>query len=172
MGSAGEQQKLQLRVLTSVAKLTTGRHVVEVLSEVIEAFGGAGYVEDTGLPALLRDAHVLPIWEGTTNVLALDTLRALAQPGAWEAIIGLAEQVIAGIADPALLPALWEALQPGGRLVANVVSSEGERAILDWQARHGGELCRIAVSRCEPLGGHHGWRPLLPVTQLVATKPR
>ena len=101
MGSAGEQQKLQLRVLTSVAKLTTGRQVVEVLSEVIEAFGGAGYVEDTGLPALLRDAHVLPIWEGTTNVLALDTLRALAQPGAWEAITGLAEQVIAGIADPA-----------------------------------------------------------------------
>jgi precorrin-6B C5,15-methyltransferase / cobalt-precorrin-6B C5,C15-methyltransferase len=77
-----------------------------------------------------------------------------------------------GISDPALLPALWERLRPGGRLVANVVSSEGERAILDWQARHGGELCRIAVSRCEPLGGHHGWRPLLPVTQLHAAKPR
>jgi alkylation response protein AidB-like acyl-CoA dehydrogenase len=38
-------------------------------------FGGAGYVEDTGLPVLLRDSQVLPIWEGTTNVLALDTLR-------------------------------------------------------------------------------------------------
>ncbi len=48
-----------------------------VLSEVIEAFGGAGYVEDTGLPQLLRDSQVLPIWEGTTNVLSLDTLRAL-----------------------------------------------------------------------------------------------
>ena len=55
--------------------------------------------------ALLRDAHVLPIWEGTTNVLALDTLRALAQPGAWEAIIGLAEQVVSGIADPDLAAA-------------------------------------------------------------------
>ncbi len=40
----------------------------------MEAFGGAGYVEDTGLPLLLRDAQVLPIWEGTTNVLALDTV--------------------------------------------------------------------------------------------------
>ena len=38
-------------------------------SEALESFGGAGYVEDTGLPALLRDAQVLPIWEGTTNVL-------------------------------------------------------------------------------------------------------
>ena len=44
------------------------------MSECIEAFGGAGYVEDTGLPALLRDTQVLPIWEGTTNVLALDAL--------------------------------------------------------------------------------------------------
>ncbi|MCA9872429.1 MAG: hypothetical protein KC441_02210, partial [Anaerolineales bacterium] len=41
-------------------------------------FGGAGYVEDTGLPLLLRDSQVLPIWEGTTNVLSLDALRALA----------------------------------------------------------------------------------------------
>jgi hypothetical protein len=48
-----------------------------VASEVLETFGGAGYVEDTGLPVLLRDSQVLPIWEGTTNVLALDTLRAL-----------------------------------------------------------------------------------------------
>jgi hypothetical protein len=48
-----------------------------VASEVLEMFGGAGYVEDTGLPLLLRDSQVLPIWEGTTNVLALDALRAL-----------------------------------------------------------------------------------------------
>src|SRR5207237_5514680 len=66
-----------LRLLTPVMKLTTARQAVAVASEVIEAFGGAGYVEDTGLPVLLRDAQVLPIWEGTTNVLALDTLRAL-----------------------------------------------------------------------------------------------
>jgi precorrin-6Y C5,15-methyltransferase (decarboxylating) len=76
-----------------------------------------------------------------------------------------------GIGDAGLLPALWEALRPGGRLVANVVSLEGERAILGWQAQQGGELTRIAVSRSEPLGGHQVWRPLLPVTQLVATKP-
>jgi len=67
-----------LRLLTSIAKLTTGRQAVEVASEVLEAHGGAGYVEDTGLPLLLRDSQVLPIWEGTTNVLALDALRALA----------------------------------------------------------------------------------------------
>ena len=50
---------------------------MRVLSEVVECFGGAGYIEDTGLPRLLRDAQVLPIWEGTTNVLSLDMLRVL-----------------------------------------------------------------------------------------------
>ena len=65
-----------MRLLTPIAKLLTAKQAVAVVSECIEAFGGAGYVEDTGLPALLRDAQVLPIWEGTTNVLALDALCA------------------------------------------------------------------------------------------------
>jgi alkylation response protein AidB-like acyl-CoA dehydrogenase len=64
-----------LRLLTPLMKLTTARAAVAVASEVLEAFGGAGYVEDTGLPVILRDAQVLSIWEGTTNVLALDALR-------------------------------------------------------------------------------------------------
>jgi alkylation response protein AidB-like acyl-CoA dehydrogenase len=72
-----DEDALLLRLLTPVMKLTTGKQAVAVASEVLESFGGAGYVEDTGLPVLLRDAQVLPIWEGTTNVLALDTLRAL-----------------------------------------------------------------------------------------------
>ena len=76
-----EEETLLLRVLTPVMKLTTGKQAVLVLSEVVEAFGGAGYVEDTGLPQLLRDSQVLPIWEGTTNVLSLDTLRALGVGG-------------------------------------------------------------------------------------------
>jgi acyl-CoA dehydrogenase len=76
-GEIDEDEARLLRVLTPVMKLTTGKQAVTVTSEVLEAFGGAGYVEDTGLPVLLRDSQVLPIWEGTTNVLALDTLRAL-----------------------------------------------------------------------------------------------
>src|SRR5262249_19529414 len=67
-----DDNALLLRMLTPVMKLTTGKQAVTVASEVLETFGGAGYVEDTGLPVLLRDSQVLPIWEGTTNVLALD----------------------------------------------------------------------------------------------------
>jgi alkylation response protein AidB-like acyl-CoA dehydrogenase len=70
-----------LRLLTPLAKLWTGKLAVKLCSEALEGFGGAGYIEDTGLPQLLRDAQVYPIWEGTTNVLSLDSLRALAGEG-------------------------------------------------------------------------------------------
>jgi len=73
-GVATEEEAVLLRLLTPLTKLTTGKQAVHAVSEAIEAFGGAGYVEDTGLPALLRDTQVLPIWEGTTNVLSLDLI--------------------------------------------------------------------------------------------------
>jgi hypothetical protein len=78
-GEATEVDRALARVLTPIAKLTTARQAVAVASEILEAFGGAGYVEDTGLPVLLRDAQVLPIWEGTTNVLSLDVVRVLSK---------------------------------------------------------------------------------------------
>ena len=100
---ASEQQTALLRLLTPVVKLTTAKQAVAVLSEVIEAFGGAGYVEDTGLPLLLRDAQVLPIWEGTTNVLALDTLRALSAAGGIEVLQRDARLLMQGVREPSLL---------------------------------------------------------------------
>lgn len=66
-----------LRLLTPLAKLWTAKVSIRVISEALECFGGAGYIEDTGLPQLLRDAQVYPIWEGTTNVLSLDALRGI-----------------------------------------------------------------------------------------------
>jgi len=71
--------RAMLRLLQPVTKLTTAKQAVAGASEVLEAFGGAGYVEDTGLPELLRDAQVLPIWEGTTNVLSLEAFRAVVR---------------------------------------------------------------------------------------------
>ncbi len=84
-GTATERDLGVLRLLTPVVKLYTAKHAVRVASEALEAFGGAGYIEDTGIPQLLRDAQVLPIWEGTTNVLSLDVLRAIERTDAWTA---------------------------------------------------------------------------------------
>lgn len=74
---ATEQDQHLLRLLTPIAKLYTGKQALAVVSEGLECFGGQGYMEDTGLPAILRDAQVLTIWEGTTNILSLDVLRSV-----------------------------------------------------------------------------------------------
>ena len=78
---ASSEEAIVLRLLTPLAKLWTGKLAVKICSEALECFGGAGYIEDTGLPQLLRDAQVYAIWEGTTNVLSLDSLRALSGNG-------------------------------------------------------------------------------------------
>ncbi len=89
-GLASEVEQRSLRALVPTVKLLTGKDAVAHASEVVEAFGGAGYIEDTGIPRLLRDAQVLPIWEGTTNVLSLDLLRAEHKD---EAVTALLEEV-------------------------------------------------------------------------------
>jgi putative acyl-CoA dehydrogenase len=84
-GEATESESRLLRFLIPIAKLYTAKRAIAIASETLEAFGGAGYVEDTGIPRLLRDAQVLSIWEGTTNVLSLDTLRAMERSDALSA---------------------------------------------------------------------------------------
>ncbi len=74
-----EEARNLIPLLASVTKLYTAKICVRDISEILESFGGAGYVEDTGIPMLLRDAQVLPVWEGPTNVLALETLRSLGR---------------------------------------------------------------------------------------------
>jgi putative acyl-CoA dehydrogenase len=81
-GDATEAELRLLRFLIPVAKLYTAKQAIAVASEALEAFGGAGYIEDTGIPRLLRDAQVLSIWEGTTNILSLDALRAMERSDA------------------------------------------------------------------------------------------
>jgi precorrin-6Y C5,15-methyltransferase (decarboxylating) len=75
-----------------------------------------------------------------------------------------------GLARGDLIEACWRALKPGGRLVANAITLDGEAALLALRTRLGGTLIRIALTHCAPLGGHIGWRAALPVTQLAVRK--
>lgn len=125
-----------MRLLTSIAKLTTGRQVVAVTSEILEAHGGAGYVEDTGLPLLLRDAQVMPIWEGTTNVLALDALRALAHGDAGLFTLqAKVNQIAASVTDAGLIPAVRTATVAVEHARQWVEGAAGNRQILEAGAR-------------------------------------
>ena len=76
-----------------------------------------------------------------------------------------------GLTTPGLVERCWAALNPGGRLVANAVTVEGEARLLALRGLIGGDLTRLAVSRAEPVGPFAGWRPLMPVTQFAALKP-
>lgn len=75
-----------------------------------------------------------------------------------------------GVSGPGLLAACWEALRPDGRIVANAVTLEGERALQAARADHGGSLMRLEVSHAEPIGGFEAWRAQRPVTQWSAEK--
>ncbi len=75
-----------------------------------------------------------------------------------------------GLTAPELLATCWTALRSGGRLVANAVTVESELQLLQWHQQVGGELTRIAIQRTQNIGGFLGWKPLIPVTQLVVMK--
>lgn len=75
-----------------------------------------------------------------------------------------------GITAPGLFDICWQALRPGGRLVANVVTIEGEQVLLQWHNQVGGTLTRLAIQRAQPVGNFLGWHAMSPVTQLVVVK--
>lgn len=98
--AAGDETAFPLlRALTPCAKAMTAKLAVEAASEGCELLGGNGYIEDYVTPRLLRDAQVLPIWEGTTNIQALDLLRAAARDRALEALVSRGRAALDEAAD-------------------------------------------------------------------------
>lgn len=172
-GTASEDERALLRILLPIAKLTTGKQAVAVASEGVEAFGGNGYIESTHVPVLLRDAQVLPIWEGTTNVLALDALRAVARDQALPAFVeevhraaGTAgdDPVLAEVAQRATAAAdhaaRWaaeaselgrDAVEHGARRWAMTLGRAAQAALLveqaAWDAKGGEERGRAVAQR-------------------------
>jgi alkylation response protein AidB-like acyl-CoA dehydrogenase len=81
LGHAAQSDSALPRLLAPLTKFHCARGGIATASELLESFGGAGYLEDTGIPAVFRNAHVHTIWEGTSSVMAQDVLRALKTPG-------------------------------------------------------------------------------------------
>src|SRR5215469_7287398 len=85
-GDAGEAAMLRLAL--PAAKYWVCKRTPAAVGEALECLGGNGYVEESGMPRLYRDAPLNSIWEGSGNVTALDVLRALARaPGAADALL-------------------------------------------------------------------------------------
>lgn len=80
------------RILTPIAKYWICKRAPYLVYEAMEAHGGAGYVEEAPLPRMFRQSPLNAIWEGSGNVIALDTLRAFSRdPESREALMGYLE---------------------------------------------------------------------------------
>lgn len=104
---------LLLRLITPVAKASTARATIAGLAECMESLGGVGYLEndnvELNIARLYRDANVLSIWEGTTNVMADDVVRVVKSRDGDAVIHALAEWITATTAhlqDEAVLQTL------------------------------------------------------------------
>src|SRR5699024_9060967 len=73
--SGDRSEKQLLRMLVPMAKWQLAESGVYMVRECMELMGGNGYIEDFVMPRLLRDVNVLPIWEGSGNIIVLDMLR-------------------------------------------------------------------------------------------------
>jgi alkylation response protein AidB-like acyl-CoA dehydrogenase len=103
---AGSQDAAALlRILTPMLKFRATRDARKVCGDAMEMRGGIGYIEEFVNPRLLRDAHLGSIWEGTSNIVALDALkRAVGRHGADAA---LAADLHARLDDSADVPQAW-----------------------------------------------------------------
>ena len=82
-----ESARHLMRILVPMAKWRSAENSVYVVRECMELIGGNGYIEDFVLPKLLRDVNVLPIWEGSGNIIVLDMLRAAKKSKGFELVI-------------------------------------------------------------------------------------
>jgi len=91
----------RVRLLTPLIKFRACRDARRVTGDAMEVRGGVGYTEEWSDPRLVRDSHLGSIWEGTSNVVALDVLRAIRKEQGLEALLGDLNERIAGV--PGLL---------------------------------------------------------------------
>jgi precorrin-6Y C5,15-methyltransferase (decarboxylating) len=75
-----------------------------------------------------------------------------------------------GMGDAGVMDEAWARLKSGGRFVANAVTAEGEAQLFALYSKVGGQVVRLSVARLSPVGGLHGWKPMMPVTQFWVDK--
>lgn len=114
-----------LRILTPLIKLRACRDARKVAGDALEARGGVGYIEEFGDARVLRDAHLGSVWEGTTNIIALDVLRAAHRAQALKPLIGHLQTLLDDTVD---LSELRSVLNERLALVMDAVERMEDRA--------------------------------------------
>ena len=170
----GQLTKRAIRAATLAALAPCG---VEILWDVGAGCGSIAIewlraLEHGSAYAIERDPARCALIAANAATLGVPDLRIIrgAAPAALDGLPAPDAVFIGGGVDVELLERCHAALKPGGRLVANAVTIEGEASLIAFHQARGGELTRLAIARAEPLGRHHAWRALAPVTQLACRK--
>ena len=138
-----------LRVLTPLIKFRACRDARQVTGDAMEVRGGCGYIEEWPEARLLRDAHLGSIWEGTSNIVAADVLRADRREGSLDAL-----RAHVAALEPAVLPHLDRAIalaRDGGaahvRQAASALYHVTSAAAMAWEAGRLGDARRAAMAQ-------------------------
>jgi acyl-CoA dehydrogenase len=146
-----------LRILTPLLKFRACRDARRVTGDAMEVRGGCGYIEEFSDARLLRDAHLGSIWEGTSNIVALDVMRAAQREGSLPVLAAQIRTLLGnGEALPEALPALERALSLANaaledpalaRQAASALYHLTSAAALAWEAERLGMPERLALAR-------------------------
>jgi len=129
---------------------------------------------DAAAIAIERDSSRGALIARNARRLGVPTLRVVeGEASASVADLPTPDAIFLGgdVANDALFDQCWQRLRPGGMLVANAVTMDGEQALFARQQRLSGDLVRIDVASLDAVGGHRVLRPRLPVTQWAVRKP-
>lgn len=132
--AAGDAYAL-MRVLTPLIKFRACRDARKVTGDAMEMRGGCGYIEEWSDPRLVRDAHLGSIWEGTSNIVALDVLRAIRREGALPVLRAhLAGLLAQTPLDAGALGVFESALERASALASRAAEAQAAGDVLARQA--------------------------------------
>jgi acyl-CoA dehydrogenase len=125
---ADPRDHLRFRTLAPVIKYRAGEQCVDFARAAVEMLGANGYTAPFGTPRLYRDAQVNPIWEGTSNICALDLWRAVSKQAGHEPVLDACEALLPSCAANPLSASArppWPAARTSGRLSPRSPTSRG-----------------------------------------------
>jgi len=155
---AGDAEAYALvRILTPLLKFRACRDARRVTGDAMEVRGGCGYIEEWADPRLLRDSHLGSIWEGTSNIVALDVLRAVQREGSLPVLRAHVGALAGNAASLPELPAALEraaalterALQDAAlaRRAASALYHLTSAAAMAWEAARLGDPARALLAQ-------------------------
>ncbi len=157
-----EAARKRVRILTPLIKFRACRDARRVTGDAMEVRGGAGYIEEWSDARLVRDAHLGSIWEGTSNIVAQDVLRAIRREGSLDALRPALEAMLVDVAHTGLRNALSSSLERACAFAAS--SAQADDAAHARQAASGlyyAAAAAILASEGTQLGASGDARRLL-----------